>query len=226
MPQSTERSGSEFEDMLDLVVSGTKRRVEVLFRIGDELKKESDRGCALVAAAYLENEVGELLGNFFVKQSAKARAALFEFNGPVGTFSSKIKMSAALGLMPEEIFKSLDLIRKMRNEFAHLHEPLDFESPKIKRQVENLLPSLCVPEASARESFIVKVQSIAATLHLCISNAVPQVAPKYEQVPICADASAQEIEIAARRLMKATAPSITYEEAIDLARDLRGIKSR
>jgi DNA-binding MltR family transcriptional regulator len=121
MSKKNEYIEPDFEDGLDLLVPGTKQRTEVLFRIGAELKKESDRGCALVAAAYLENEINELLGGFFVEQGARARAALFDFNGPVGTFSSKIKMSAALGLIPEEIHSSLDLIRKIRNEFAHLH---------------------------------------------------------------------------------------------------------
>lgn len=224
MSQNNEKIEPEFEDAIDLLVPGTKQRTKVLFRIGAELKKESDRGCALVAAAYLENEINELLHRFFIKQGSKAREALFDFNGPAGTFSSKIKMSAALGLIPEEIHKALDLIRKMRNEFAHLHEPLDFESSKIKQQVQSLLPSLDTPQESTRDSFIMKIQSIAATIHLCIAHTFPRTIPEYEQVPICADADEQEIEVAARRLMKVTAPDITYEQAVAMARSFREIK--
>lgn len=224
MSQNTEHIEPEVEDGLDLFVPGTKERTKVLFRIGDELKKESDRGCALVAAAYLENEINELLDRFFVKQGARARAALFDFNGPVGTFSSKIKMSAALGLIPEEIYSSLDIIRKMRNEFAHLHEPLDFESSNIKQRVQNLLPSLDTPQESTRDIFIMKIQSIAATIHLCIAHTFPRAIPEYEQVPICTDASEQEIEIASRRMMKITAPDITYERALEMARSFKEIK--
>lgn len=224
MSQNVEQIEPEFEDGLDLLVPGTKQRVTIFFRIGAELEKESDRGCALVAAAYLENEINELLDCFFIKQGARARAALFDFNGPVGTFSSKIKMSAALGLLPEEIHKALDIIRKIRNEFAHLHEPLDFESTKVKQQVINLLPSFDASQESTRDGFIMKIQSIAATIHLCIAHTFPRVVPEYEQVPICTDASEQEIEIAARRLMKTTAPDITYEQAVIMARSFKEIK--
>lgn len=224
MSQNNEHDELDFENGLDLIVPGTKQRTEILFRIGAELNKESDRGCALVAAAYLENEINELLSSFFVKQGVRARAALFDFNGPVGTFSSKIKMSTALGLIPEEIHNSLDLIRKMRNEFAHLHEPLDFDSPKIRQQVISLLPSLNASQESIRENFICKIQSIAATIHLCIAHTFPRQAPEYEQVPIRTDASEQQIELAARRLMKTTAPDITYEQAVEMARRVKELK--
>jgi DNA-binding MltR family transcriptional regulator len=226
MPKEIKNKESEIEDALDLMVPGTKERTKILFRIGDELRKESDRGCALVAAAYLENEISELLELFFIEQSAKATSALFDFNGPVGTFSSKAKMAAALGLIPNEIYIAVDLIRKIRNEFAHLHEPLDFECANIKQRIQNLLPSLDLQQSNTREDFIVKIQSIAATIHLCIANTYPRTAPEYERVPICADESEQEIEIAARRMMKITAPDITYEQAIGMARNFKNIKNK
>lgn len=224
MSQVSDHTDPDFEDGLDLLVPGAKEQANILFRIGEELEKESDRGCALVAAAYLENEITELLGRFFIEQGEKAKEALFDFNGPLGFFSSKIKTSAALGLIPQEIQVALDLIRKLRNDFAHLHEPLDFESSAIKQRVLSLLPTLMTPQQSTRECFIMKIQSIAATLHLCIAHTFPRAAPPYEPVPVRADAAEQEIEIAARRMMKITAPDITYEQAVDMARKIREIR--
>jgi DNA-binding MltR family transcriptional regulator len=213
-----------FEDGLDLLVPGTKERTKALFRIGDELEKESDRGCALVAAAYLENQISEILEKFFVEQGTKAKDALFDFNGPVGTFSSKIKMAYSLGLIPQEIQNALDLIRKLRNEFAHLHEPLDFESQSIRQRVIGLLPHIDTQALTVRQSFISKIQSMAATIHLCISHLSRRSIPEYEQVPLKSDPAEQEIEIAARRMMKITAPDITYEQAVEMARKFREIK--
>lgn len=214
----------DFEDSLDLLVPGTKVRTKRLFEIRSELEKESDRGCALVAAAYLENQITELLEGFFIKQSRKASESLFEFNGPVGTFSSKIKMCLALGLIPKEISNGLDVVRKIRNEFAHLHEPLDFDTQSISQRVVALLPEISVENTLPREAFITKIQSMAAAIHLCISNTFNRSVAEYEPVPIRENAADQEIEIAARRLIKCTAPDITYEQAINMAKSFREIK--
>lgn len=69
MSQNNEHDEVDFENGLDLIVPGTKQRTEILFRIGAELNKESDRGCALVAAAYLENEINELLSSFLLSKA-------------------------------------------------------------------------------------------------------------------------------------------------------------
>lgn len=223
MTETPDQTEPDFEDALDLLVPGAKGQANILFKIEDELGRESDRGCALVAAAYLENEMTELLKRFFVTQGSKATKALFDFNGPVGTFSSKIRLSLALGLIPEEIQSALDLIRNLRNDFAHLHEPLNFESPTIRQRIRRLLPSMETASQSTRQNFIAKIKSIAATIHLCLTHVHQQTVPPFEQVPVHEDASEQEIEIAAHRLMKITSPDITYEQAVEMARKLREI---
>lgn len=50
-----------------------------------ELTKESDRGCALMAASFLENELMVLLNSKLVGDK-KFKEDLFEFNGPLGNF--------------------------------------------------------------------------------------------------------------------------------------------
>lgn len=44
---------------------------------------------------------------------------LFSNNGPLGTFSSKIDLCHRLGLIDSEFTKSIHLIRRLRNSFAH-----------------------------------------------------------------------------------------------------------
>src|SRR5690606_31044209 len=98
---------------------------------------ESDRGCALMAAAFLESEIENLLKikligtNSFIKE-------LFSFNGPLGTFSSKIKMAYSLGLISKYTMGDLDIIRRIRNSFGHEYKPLSFETKEIKDQVNAL----------------------------------------------------------------------------------------
>lgn len=146
------------------------RNVQRPYSVVKSLKRNLTEACALVAAAYLENQISELLEKFFVEQGTKAKDALFDFNGPVGTFSSKIKMAYSLGLIPQEIQNALDLIRKLRNDFAHLHEPLDFESQSIRQRVIGLLPHIDTPSPNKSGSRLYqKFKAWQQQSILCIS---------------------------------------------------------
>jgi len=55
-----------------------------------------------------------------------------ENRGPIGTFESRIDMAFMLGLISENERRILNLIRKIRNEFSHSAEHIDFESSRVK----------------------------------------------------------------------------------------------
>jgi DNA-binding MltR family transcriptional regulator len=114
-----------------------KRNMEVVFTFRRTLSKETDRGCALMAAAFLENELESLIRLKLIGTKSQIDE-MFEFNGPIGTFSSKIKMAYALGLISEQISKDFDLIRRIRNEFGHDYKPIDFTTPAISSRIDNL----------------------------------------------------------------------------------------
>ena len=52
-------------------------------------------------------------------------------NGPLGDFAARIKMGRALGIYPAAIKEELDLIRHIRNAFAHSWEKLDFANETV-----------------------------------------------------------------------------------------------
>lgn len=84
----------------------------------DVLNQESARGVTLVAASYLENLLHQSIEAFLLE--GKSREQLLSgFNAPIGTFSSKIALAAALGLIEERERRECDLLRKIRNKFAH-----------------------------------------------------------------------------------------------------------
>lgn len=102
------------------------------------LSHESDRGIALMAAAFLEDQLEQLLTENLVGDSSVVKG-VFSFNGSLGTFSSKIDMSYLLGLIPNNARADLDIIRRIRNEFAHDSSLIDFKTDKIKSRCENLV---------------------------------------------------------------------------------------
>lgn len=87
----------------------------------DELGKSySDRSCVIVAAAYIDELLGYIFKLFLSSPSSeKEDKELFSGYGPLSTFSSKIVLSYRLGLISNYEYKTLQIIRKIRNSFAH-----------------------------------------------------------------------------------------------------------
>lgn len=92
---------------------------------------ESDRGSVLMAAAFIEDKITILLETYMV-QNSKIQKKIFEGNGALATFSSKIDISFLLGLIPKNIYNDLGTLRKLRNDFAHNAKAITFETDYIK----------------------------------------------------------------------------------------------
>ena len=103
--------------------------VEV-FEFRATLTEETDRGCALMAAAYLDDQLECLLRRTLVDDNT-AIDDLLRSAGALGSFSARIELCYALGLLPGQARRDLHLIRKIRNDFGHVAKPLAFEEPGI-----------------------------------------------------------------------------------------------
>jgi len=108
----------------------TEPEIEQLGKFLASFNEESDRGASLVAASMLDDRLAQVLSAFFIESSA-ATDLISGFNAPLGTFSSRASAAAALGLIEENEFREITLIRKIRNEFGHGWEPLTFESENV-----------------------------------------------------------------------------------------------
>jgi DNA-binding MltR family transcriptional regulator len=87
----------------------------------------------------LDNRLQALLESFFVELSKERKKALFVGNGCLAMFSSRIKLSYALGLIGEAERHDLDIIRHIRNDFAHDESSINFESSSINKRCNSLL---------------------------------------------------------------------------------------
>lgn len=106
-----------------------------------EFQGETDRGAALVGAALIDLRLSDTLRAFMV--SPKAAADLLDGGtAALGTFSSRIKATFALGLIDKHERDECDLIRKVRNEFAHQAHGLTFTDPKITALCDKLQSDL------------------------------------------------------------------------------------
>ena len=96
-----------------------------------EMTKETPRGMAMASAAFIDEMLGEILAAFMVDN--KGAAALLDgVNAPLGTFAARAAAANAMGLISDAEHRECDLVRKVRNEFAH-QVLISFEDEKLMK---------------------------------------------------------------------------------------------
>ena len=104
----------------------------------NEFEKETDRGAAIFATSLFDEALKSLLISFLVSNTS-SKDEIFEGpNSPLSTLSSKITMTYRLGLLSDRFVRDLNLIRKIRNEFAHNIQGCDFTHTGIQSRVQEL----------------------------------------------------------------------------------------
>jgi len=99
---------------------------------------ETDRAAAVLGATLLDVRLEEV----FRENFAANHAELLGRSGPLATFSSRINLAFALQWLDEDTFHDLDVIRDIRNDFAHhLDHELSFATQSISDRSCNLRSS-------------------------------------------------------------------------------------
>jgi hypothetical protein len=84
--------------------------------------EKNDRGAAILLATNVENALQGALTRMFRTRSNTRK--LFGVNSPLGAFSNKFEVGYALGIFGDQTKSNLDIIRTVRNAFAHAKIPL------------------------------------------------------------------------------------------------------
>ncbi len=96
----------------------------------ENLKGESDRGAALVAAAYCDELLKTLLVSVFTKNEALSKRLL---GGSLSGFAARNDLARALGLTRDKEFRALRMLNKIRNRHAaHSAKDFSFADPGVK----------------------------------------------------------------------------------------------
>jgi len=114
---------------------------EDLARFIEELKAETDRGLPLVGTALIDEKLRETLKAFFTNGKSSNKL-LNDANAPLGTFSSRLEACKALALIDDYEYSEINLLRKVRNEFAHAKHGISFKSEKIEGFCSTLVSNL------------------------------------------------------------------------------------
>lgn len=95
----------------------------------DYLKKESERGRVLISTGFMEEQLRQTLLAFMMVKP-QAEELVEGGSAPFATFSSRIAGCYVLGLISEDEHHDLNLIRKIRNDFAHDFRT-SFKTPSV-----------------------------------------------------------------------------------------------
>lgn len=104
----------------------------------EDFKNESDRATVILGAAKLDAQLYLLLSKV-LKPSSNNQDDLLDGDNPLGTFSSRINIAYRLGLINNHFAKSLHLVRKIRNSFAHETKGISLTSGGHSDRVKELI---------------------------------------------------------------------------------------
>lgn len=121
--------------------STTKQRLEDRIRQAnamlDSWRAESDRGAALVAAAFLDDLIEELVRARMVPLK-KVQERLLGYPGSLANGSARLDLAYALGWIGPEAYSDLSTLRRIRNHFAHSPRNSSFDEDKTRDLCKNL----------------------------------------------------------------------------------------
>jgi DNA-binding MltR family transcriptional regulator len=92
----------------------------------------------MAAAAFLDVYLESLIRMSLVPLGAKDTEALFGPDRPLGTFSSRIRIAQALGIFGPKTAHDLNIMREIRNAFAHVIRKINFDTPEVKELIISL----------------------------------------------------------------------------------------
>lgn len=110
--------------------------------VEEEINVKSDRSLIIISAAILDTQLANLLDKFLIDKPKK-QEKIFNNNAPLATFSAKISLCYYLGIISEYEYRTLEIIRKIRNIFAH---KIEIKKISDDQSLIDLCSSLEIPE--------------------------------------------------------------------------------
>lgn len=138
---------------------------EQMYPLIDLLKDESDRGIVLAGVGFIDQCLLELLNKSFIDDK-KLCKEVFEGNGLLSTFSSRINLAYLLGLIDEAFYIDLNLLRKIRNDCAHSYEPVDLSQSPFQDRIRELtiLPEIITMLSNMKRNITSKQKEYRSNL--------------------------------------------------------------
>lgn len=104
-----------------------------------ELDTQSDHGAALIGANLVEIYLLRAMMSRMIGMNNILNVMFYGQGAPLNTFSSRIYVAHAIGILGPISFRHINIIREIRNKFAHEVRRIDFSHPPIKKMCDQLI---------------------------------------------------------------------------------------
>lgn len=125
---------------------------------------QTDRGVAIIAVSMLEKMLEIVLTQRMMPLTAKQYELMFGRMRPLSSFSAKIELALALGVISENLYYQIDALRKVRNAFAHRIEALTFDHPEVQKAMRTAHSRLPVRMSDLKSDFLLRFAFIGLVL--------------------------------------------------------------
>lgn len=109
-----------------------------IFGLMGSLIRESERAAVVLAAARMDVDLEKLLKHVLHRHPG-GTDPLFDSDRAVGTFSAKISLAHRMGILSQDFEHALQMLRKIRNDFAHQLENETLASARQKPRLAELV---------------------------------------------------------------------------------------
>jgi len=114
-------------------------RMPDLFQLKIDLFRETDRSSIILMASILDNALAtRIAGSVCFSPNNSEFDYIFRFEGPMGTFSSRMEIACIFGVIEDATYAQLNIIREMRNARAHSRHVLTFADPILSAVAKRL----------------------------------------------------------------------------------------
>jgi hypothetical protein len=129
-----------------------------------------DRHAAIACAAAIEHGLKQAITRHLA-EDASSKGLFDDFESALGSFSARTAMARALGIIDDSGVADLDIIRRIRNTFAHSVLPISFGTPdiafltaEIKRLKEPIWDLFDAQYTAPRDRYVVSCAVYYASL--------------------------------------------------------------
>ena len=100
------------------------------------LRNNDDVPTALITASILDGLLEKIIEKHFCVDDQNLNGRIFLNRGPLSDFDSKIILCEALGFIDSLISKELNMIKNIRNAFAHTRSHITFQHDLISKEMQ------------------------------------------------------------------------------------------
>jgi hypothetical protein len=145
----------------------------------DAMAHGSPVATAILGAAFVEFHLERAIRRRLPRNDDVTWKELITDKGPLGTLSMKIMMGHALRIYGDDLRDNLDIMRAVRNVFAHAKKLLQFNNEKIVKELRAVTgkPTRRYAQFKAVTVSLPPNEVRSAYLHLCMNLAMDLMMP-------------------------------------------------